>query len=199
MYEFPGEERSVADLFDLGGRVALVTGGTGHLGSAMARALAEAGARIVATSRDLSRAESFVRTLPDHETLRHIAIELDQTREASIVRAFEESVDRAGAIDVLVNNAHQALGKDWRDVSYAEFAEQQLNSAAYFLLARLLRDHAVGRAAPASIIMIGSMYGLVGSYPDAYAGVCPASPAAYHAAQGRCHSSHPPLGRLLGG
>jgi gluconate 5-dehydrogenase len=184
MADTPPAERSVAELFDLSGKVAVVTGATGHLGSAMARALAEAGARIVATSRDRSRAESFARTLPHHATAGHIAVELDQTREASIVRAFEEMIDRAGQVDVLVNNAHQALGKDWREVSFAEFAEHQLNSAAYFLLARLVRDHAVQRDASASIVLIGSMYGVVGSYPDAYEDICSASPAAYHALKG---------------
>src|SRR5262249_13284585 len=45
-------------------------------------------------------------------------------------------------------------------------------------------DHAVQRNASASIIMLGSMYGMVGSYPDAYAGICAASPVAYHALKG---------------
>src|SRR5437870_12595857 len=44
--------------------------------------------------------------------------------------------------------------------------------------------HVVKRQAPASIVMIGSMYGIVGSYPDAYAGVCVASPVSYHALKG---------------
>jgi gluconate 5-dehydrogenase len=42
----------------------------------------------------------------------------------------------------------------------------------------------VSSGKPASIIMIGSMYGVVGSYPDAYEGVCAASPVAYHALKG---------------
>ena len=51
-------------------------------------------------------------------------------------------------------------------------------------LARLTRNHAVARQAPASVIMVGSMYGLVGSYPDLYKGICGASPVAYHALKG---------------
>jgi gluconate 5-dehydrogenase len=47
-----------------------------------------------------------------------------------------------------------------------------------------VRNHAVARQAPASIIMLGSMYGLVGSYPDAYKDICAASPVAYHALKG---------------
>ena len=51
-----GREPTVHELFDLSGKVVLITGGTGHLGSAMARALAEAGASVVLTSRDAARA-----------------------------------------------------------------------------------------------------------------------------------------------
>jgi NAD(P)-dependent dehydrogenase (short-subunit alcohol dehydrogenase family) len=58
------------------------------------------------------------------------------------------------------------------------------NASGYFLLARSLREHVVGRGAPGSVIMLGSMYGLVASYPDAYEGLTPASPAAYHALKG---------------
>lgn len=54
----------------------------------------------------------------------------------------------------------------------------------YFLLARRLRDHVVERGVPGSVVMLGSMYGVVGSYPDAYAGVCPASPVHYHTLKG---------------
>ena len=65
-----------------------------------------------------------------------------------------------------------------------QFNRQLANATGYFLLARLLRDHVVQRGAPASIIMLGSMYGVVGSYPDAYEGVCPASPVHYHTLKG---------------
>ena len=58
------------------------------------------------------------------------------------------------------------------------------NATGYFLLARLLRDHVVERKVAGSVVMIGSMYGVVGSYPDAYDGVCVASPVQYHALKG---------------
>jgi NAD(P)-dependent dehydrogenase (short-subunit alcohol dehydrogenase family) len=114
----------------------------------------------------------------------HLAVALDQMDEASAERGFAEAVAAAGRIDVLVNNGHEALAADWRSVTGEQFARQLANAAGYFVLARLVRDEAVKRAMPASIVMLGSMYGVVGSYPDAYEGVGPASPAAYHALKG---------------
>ena len=58
------DERSVMDLFSLQGKVAVVTGACGWLGSAMSRALAEAGAQVVVTSRDGGQAAEFAATLP---------------------------------------------------------------------------------------------------------------------------------------
>src|SRR5690348_800012 len=57
-------EPTITQLFDLTGKTALLTGGTGHLGSAMARALAEAGASVVLTSRDAGRAQAAADALP---------------------------------------------------------------------------------------------------------------------------------------
>ncbi len=53
-------EPTIGELFDLGGRTALITGGSGYLGQSFARALAEAGASVVVASRDQSRAQSAV-------------------------------------------------------------------------------------------------------------------------------------------
>jgi gluconate 5-dehydrogenase len=177
-------EPTIHDLFDLTGRVAVVTGGTGHLGSAMSRALAEAGACVVITSRDPSRACAAAENLPRRATSRHYGVALDQLDPASVERGFAETVSLAGQVDVLVNNGHDADAHDLTNVSAEQFTRQLSNATGYFLLARLVRDHAVQRGAPASVIMLGSMYGQVASYPDAYEGVCPASPVAYHALKG---------------
>lgn len=177
-------EPTIGELFDLTGRVALVTGGTGHLGSAMARALAEAGASVVLTSRDAERARAAASGLPRLGAARHRGIALNQLDPASIERAFAEAVASIAPIDVLVNNGHEADAHDWTNVTAEQFTRQLANATGYFLLARLVRDHAVQRGSAASIIMLGSMYGQVASYPDAYEGICAASPVAYHALKG---------------
>jgi NAD(P)-dependent dehydrogenase (short-subunit alcohol dehydrogenase family) len=177
-------EPSVRELLDLTGKRALVTGASGYLGGAMARALAEAGATVVASSRELARAEAAAASLPTSGEAVHHAIEMDHMDEDSIERGFPEAIDRAGGLEILVNNGHSPQGNDLTDVNGEQFTQQLANATGYFLLARRIRDHAVEQKASASVIMLGSMYGLVGSYPDAYEGVCPASPVAYHTLKG---------------
>lgn len=175
------DEPSVDRLFDLSGKVAVVTGGTGYLGGAIGRGLAEAGARVVITSRDQGSADSAAARLPPVASGSHAGIRLDHMDEDSLEQGFEQAIGLTGQVDVLVNNGHQSLGEDWTTVTGEQFTRQLANATGYFLLARLLRDHIVARQATGSVIMIGSMYGSVGSYPDAYADICPASPVAYQA------------------
>ncbi len=175
---------SVQQLFDLSGRVALITGATGHLGQAMAAALAESGARVVIASRDVKKAETTAASLGGAQADRHLAVAIDHLDADSVARGFASAVEQAGQIDILVNNGHEPLAADWRDVDGEQFTRQLANATGYFLLSRALRDHAVDRQAPASIVLLGSMYGMVGSYPDTYSGISSASPAAYHALKG---------------
>lgn len=175
---------TVQQLLDLSGKVALVTGATGYLGAALAGALAEAGALVVASSRDRASAGSAATALGGPEAGRHLGVALDHMSEASIAEGFAEAVRRAGRVDVLVNNGHEPLVADWRTVTGAQFTRQLSNVTGYFLLARHVRDHAVGRAAPASVVLLGSMYGMVGSYPDVYEGIGPANPTAYQVLKG---------------
>jgi NAD(P)-dependent dehydrogenase (short-subunit alcohol dehydrogenase family) len=177
-------QRSVQQLFDLSGRAALITGATGHLGQAMAAALAEAGARVIVASRKENNAQAAAARLGGAQSGRHLAVTIDHLDEESIERGFASAVEQAGQIDILVNNGHEGLAADWSNVSGEQFNRQLANATGYFLLSRALRNHAVARQAPASILLLGSMYGFVGSYPDVYDGVSAASPAAYHALKG---------------
>lgn len=175
---------TIHHLFDLSGKSALVTGASGWLGSSFAQALAEAGASVVTSSRDLKRAQDAATVLPSPKGAIHHGVQLDHMEVKSLTNGFEEAVTVADKLDILVINGLELSGKDLTNISFEEFARHQVNNAGYFELARLGRDHAVDRGAPATIIVIGSMYGMVGSYPDAYEGVFNASPVAYHALKG---------------
>jgi NAD(P)-dependent dehydrogenase (short-subunit alcohol dehydrogenase family) len=177
-------EPTVKQLFDLTGKVALVTGGTGFLGGAMVRALSEAGATVVVTSRELARAEAVASSLSGDKERSHYGVQLDHLREDSIETGFDKAVKLGGKVDILINNGQHTIAKDWSEVTAEEFTEQMGNATGYFVLARRMRDHVVSRGTTGSIVLLGSMYGLVGSYPDTYSGICAASPVAYHALKG---------------
>lgn len=176
-----GTNRPLPAQFDLTGRVALVTGGTGYLGRALSSALAEAGATVVVGSRDRAEAQAAAKQLPHGQ---HAGVALDYSSDESIADGFRATLEVAGAVDILVNNGHIPCPQDLTNIDSEGFASQMRNAAAYFLLARMVRDAAVERSAAASIIMLGSMYGSVGSYPEAYAGICPASSVAYQCLKG---------------
>jgi NAD(P)-dependent dehydrogenase (short-subunit alcohol dehydrogenase family) len=86
---------------ELTGTRVLVTGATSGLGAAMAAALDVAGARVVVTSRQLTRAQAAAQRLgPDA-----LGVELDVRDQAAVDAAVDEVWDRLGGLDVLVNNA----------------------------------------------------------------------------------------------
>ena len=177
-------EPTIQQLFDLTGRVALLSGASGYLGSAFANALAEAGATVVVSSREQERADRAAAGLPSPGGAKHCGVVINQLDESTIASGFDAAVAHAGQLDILVNNGHHAGKHDWTGVTAEEFNLQLANATGYFLLARRFREHVVERKGSGSIINIGSMYGVVASYPDAYEGVCNASPVHYHALKG---------------
>jgi NAD(P)-dependent dehydrogenase (short-subunit alcohol dehydrogenase family) len=90
-----------ADLFSLAGRVAIVTGGSGALGSAMAAALAEAGATVGVLARDRTRIDRTVAEIGGNA----FAVEADVLDGPSLERARDAVLERHGRLDVLVNAA----------------------------------------------------------------------------------------------
>src|SRR5690606_10964048 len=90
-------------------------------------------------------------------------------------------VEASGGIDIFVNNAHEAVAADWKSVTAEQFHRQLENLTGYFLLAREFRNHIMKRNSTGSLILIGSMYGVVGSYPEVSEGISTDSPAPYHA------------------
>lgn len=175
---------TINELFDLRGKNALITGASGYLGGAMANALAEAGATVIVGSRDRERAEATAAELPADHNQTHLGVALDNLDEASIDSGFDDAVLRGGKVDIVINNGHAADGHDLTNVSGEDFNQQLANATGYFLLARRLRDHTVQREVAGTVLMIGSMYGAVGSYPEAYEGIGPASPVHYHTLKG---------------
>jgi gluconate 5-dehydrogenase len=180
------EERTVNQLLSLEGKVAIVTGAAGLLGSAMSRGLAEAGATVVVTSRDQKQAEQFAQKLPGAASgRRHLGLALEQAKVETIPGFLEQVVEQVGQVDVLVNNAYGATAPEIDNATAEDFDNAfHTGVTAYFLLAREVARHLRQRQAAGSIINIASMYGVVASYPSAYQGLPVNSPPNYHALKG---------------
>src|SRR5215210_6466100 len=101
---------AVNDLFDLSGKVALVTGGGRGIGKTIARAYAEAGARLAICGR---REEWLTPTYQEFQAAGFECISLvaDVTKEDEVDQVVKEVLDKYGQIDILVNNAGQSWGQ----------------------------------------------------------------------------------------
>jgi 2-deoxy-D-gluconate 3-dehydrogenase len=156
-------------LFDLTGRVAIVTGGNGGIGLGMARGLAEAGASIVVAGRDEDKNAAAVREL---EGLggKATAVRVDVTDEASCRTMVQSALDRFGRLDILVNNAGTNVRKQPEAYTLEEWhliLETNLTSA--FMCSQAAYP-AMRQAGGGKIVMIGSMMSIFGaSFTSAYA------------------------------
>jgi len=177
------ENRTLRELFDLTGKVALVIGGTGYLGRAMSEALAEAGAWVAIGSRSQERADAAVARLPGGADS-HFGIVCDVTDERCVRRCVDQVAEHFGRLDVLVNSVAGGNPADIDSAGSRDLAESlAVNLIGPFVASQQAAIH-MRAAGGGSIIHIGSMYGLVGSYPQIYEGIANSSPPAYHAAKG---------------
>ena len=120
-------------LFDLAGKVALVTGGGSGLGHAIARGLAEAGATVILNGRRRDKLEEAVGALRQ-SGLRAGFAAFDVTDSAAVNAGIAATAAQRGAIDVLVNNAgmqHRQPIEEFSDAEWQKLMDTNLNSAFY--------------------------------------------------------------------
>ncbi len=155
------------DLFDLTGKVALVTGASRGLGQQFARALAGAGADLAVTSRRRESLESFAGEL--NALGRRVAcVELDLREEASIAAAVDQTLRELGQIDILVNNAGCNIRKRAVDVTWDDWNTiLDTNLRGTFFVAQAVARHMIPRRS-GRIVNIGSVTCVAG-----YAGLGP--------------------------
>ena len=170
----------MSGLFDVSGKVALVTGGSRGIGLMIARGYVEAGARVYISSRKASVCEEVAAELSKVGTC--IALPADVATEAEVRRLAAELAERESALHILVNNA----GANW-GAPLAEFPDDAwdkvlaLNVKAVFHLTRALVPQLEAAATdedPARVINVGSIDGLTVPALETYA--YSASKAAVH-------------------
>jgi rhamnulose-1-phosphate aldolase/alcohol dehydrogenase len=145
---------------ELTGKVVLVTGGAGGIGSAVARRLSQLGANVVVADVDIEGAQ---RVLGELE-LDGIAVSMDVTDEASVAQGFRDAVLAYGGVDIVVSNAGLASAAPVEDTTVDQWErDHSVLARGYFLVAReafrLMRRQGLG----GSIVFVGSKNGLVAS------------------------------------
>ena len=156
------EKKTVQSLFDLHGKVAVVTGGAGLYGRQIVEALAEAGARTFMASRNVEKLQAQAE-LFRQAGLEVTALTLDQGSEDSVLALLETVAQTAGGVDILVNNAVLRPMKDWSSPA-ADFAKSlEVNGTGLLVMTRAFGEHMASRGS-GSIINVGSIQGHVG--PD---------------------------------
>jgi NAD(P)-dependent dehydrogenase (short-subunit alcohol dehydrogenase family) len=158
--------RTIQQLFDLTGQVALVTGGSRGLGLQMAHALGEAGARIMLSSRKAADLEQAAAELQDAGIdARWIAA--DCGKPDDIARLAAETVERMGPIDILVNNAGATWGAPAESHPLEAWDKvMNLNVRGYFLLSQAVANNSMIPKGRGRIINIASIAGLGGNGPE---------------------------------
>lgn len=97
------------DMFDLSGKVAIITGGNGGLGLGIAKGLAKAGASVAITGRNQDKLEAASAEL-NTMGAKVLAVQADVSVEDDVNRMVQETVDHFGRVDILVNNAGISWG-----------------------------------------------------------------------------------------
>ena len=158
-----------SELFDLSGKVAIVTGGNGGIGLGMARGLAGAGAAIAVVGRNEAKSTEAVADLlkGGHKA---IAVATDVTDEAAVAAMAERVHRELGRVDILVNNAGINIRKPPHALTLAEWESvMTTNLTSAFLCSQVVYP-LMKAAGGGKIINIGSMMSIFGaSFSPAYA------------------------------
>ena len=159
---------TVQQLFDLSGRVAVVPGGYGLLGSQMSAALAEAGAHVVIAGRRLELAQARADELSSFREM--MALRLDANDYGSVMAMAEAVMAKFGHIDVLVNSIAGAASYAPEDFPPEEWSHtiHSTLDAVFYLCQGVGRQ--MLKQGKGSIINIASMYGVVVPYKHIYEG-----------------------------
>ncbi len=153
------------ELFDLSGRVAIITGGGVGLGRQMAEGLAEMGADLVLCARKKERCEKTAEELRALGVAT-LALSCDVTDPASIQEVVSVAVGRFGGIDILINNAGVSWGAPVEEMSLEHWNKViETNLTGTFLCSQAVGKVMIGQKR-GKIINIASIAGMGGSPPD---------------------------------
>ncbi len=173
---------SLASLFNLKGKVALVTGGAGYLGGEIADGLAELGADVAIASRDLAKCQAKATALQaQHGTKTH-AVRLDLKDKATMTACVDDVVAALGKIDILVMCAWSGKKNTWESMNDDDW-DNDIEVCLNGVYRMIKASFPALQASKGVILNVGSMYGHVAPDYRLYEGVPQANPPSYGAAK----------------
>lgn len=183
--------RRIEELMSLAGKTAVITGGAGHLGAAMAEALAEANATIVLVDRQGPQLADVAEAIRSRTSARVETFQLELADEAAVRALPEQVAQLCGGLDVLVNCA-AFVGTSQLEGWAVPFEQQktpawraafEVNVTSVFELVQASLPY-LKRSGKGSVINIASLYGIAGPDWRLYEGTSMGNPAAYGASKG---------------
>lgn len=174
--------KSLKQLFSLQGKTVFITGGAGHLGTAMCEALAELGANIVIGSRDQKKGEVIANRLSGEFDIKASGVALDITDPESLDSALQFIEKEYGRLDVLINNAWSGKKNTFESISIDDWKydiDVCLNGVFY----TVKKAVPYLRKTKGVIVNIASMYGHVAPDYRIYEGTEHGNPPSYGAAK----------------
>jgi NAD(P)-dependent dehydrogenase (short-subunit alcohol dehydrogenase family) len=183
--------RTIKELMTLDGRVAVITGGAGHIGSTIADTLAELGGAVAIVDSDSANADAVVDRITQRWKVRSKAFAADLERAADLSDLAANIRGHFGRIDILINCA-AFVGTSTLEGWAVPFEQQtvetwrramDVNLTAPFALAQALAPD-LRASGHGSIVNVASIYGLAGPDWRLYEGTNLGNPAAYAASKG---------------
>ena len=154
--------QNLDNLFNLSGKVALITGGNKGIGKGIAKGLGLYGAKIVIAARDKPVSKQTCEELSTLN-IETMSLEIDMTDQSQINPLVSEVIHKHGQIDILVNNAGTALRSSPEDITNKDWQYiMDLNLNSVYWLSKEVYPHMKSQGS-GKIINIGSMYSIFGS------------------------------------
>jgi NAD(P)-dependent dehydrogenase (short-subunit alcohol dehydrogenase family) len=165
----------MGNLFDLKGKVAIVTGGAGGIGKAQALGLADAGADVAVASRKLGHLEDVAREIAA-KGRKSLAVTIDVVNEKSVVNMVDSVLKEFGHIDILANSHGLAIRKPANTFPIEEWQQvMDINTRGTFIVCQAVGREMIKQKS-GKIINMSSVRGRYG-LPSDYAAYCPSKGA----------------------
>jgi|SRR3989344_3649996 len=178
---------SIDQLFNLRGKVAVITGGAGMLGQQHAEILSDAGAHVVIADIKQELCDPVAKKITDRNGVEAFGVEVDLSDEISVLKMVEKIKLKFGRIDILINNAvakPKSFFKKFEEYPLDDWEQvMTVNLRGVFLCSKIIGNEMV-KQGKGIIVNIGSIYGIVGTDQSIYGSSGINAPAVYAASKG---------------